>query len=252
MSFVKLLTAGVLAFGLVIAGATPRAHAAPAPEPEKKDDQKKDELKKDDPKGSTEKDETPLPDQYEQMLKRLADSGVPQDRIDQIRKRLQDTLKRLPGGGLPGALPNLPGGIPNLPNLPAIPGRGGRGGRTAIGENARLGAQLEKPNEALVDQFDLPKGQGQLITQVNDSSAADKAGLRAHDILLELDGKPVSSDPGEFAKQLGDIKADTPVDAVVVRKGKKETVKGISLPEEQKRPNPKGGRRNRNAGSAQG
>jgi hypothetical protein len=35
----------------------------------------------------------------------------------------------------------------------------------------------------------------------------------------------------DFLKQLEEIKANTPVDAVVMRKGKKETVKGISLPE---------------------
>src|SRR5205823_13183685 len=48
---------------------------------------------------------------------------------------------------------------------------------------------------------------------------------------LELGGKSVSSDAQEFRKQLGEIKANSPVDAVVLRKGKKESVKGISLPE---------------------
>jgi len=66
---------------------------------------------------------------------------------------------------------------------------------------------------------------------VTPDSAAAKAGLKPHDILLELDGKPVPSSPDEFRKALDAIKADKPVDAVVMRKGKKETVKGLSLPE---------------------
>src|SRR5205823_1383109 len=55
--------------------------------------------------------------------------------------------------------------------------------------------------------------------------------LKAHDVLLEVDGKPVSSDPAEFVKALESVKANTPVDVVVLRKGKKETLKGLSLPE---------------------
>ena len=39
------------------------------------------------------------------------------------------------------------------------------------------------------------------------------------------------SNPEEFRKLVEGIKADTPVDAVVLRKGKKETIKGLSLPE---------------------
>src|SRR5262249_33945957 len=58
-----------------------------------------------------------------------------------------------------------------------------------------------------------------------------KAGLKANDILLELNGKAVPNDVAEVIKMVNGIKAKTPVDAVVLRKGKKETVKGISLPE---------------------
>src|SRR5439155_21475502 len=62
-------------------------------------------------------------------------------------------------------------------------------------------------------------------------SAAAKAGMKAHDILLEINGKVVPDDTTEFLKIMNEIKADKPVDAVVLRKGKKETLKGLSLPE---------------------
>src|SRR6185369_5532125 len=42
----------------------------------------------------------------------------------------------------------------------------------------------------------------------------------------------VSSDPREFAKLLEGIKAKEEVEAIVLRKGKKETVKGLTLPEQ--------------------
>jgi hypothetical protein len=96
---------------------------------------------------------------------------------------------------------------------------------------SRLGAQLEQVSGVLASQLGLPKGKGQVIGQVTPKSAADKAGLQQHDILLELDGKSVSSDPAEFAKAVAAIKANTPVGAVVLRQGKRTEVKKLSLPE---------------------
>jgi membrane-associated protease RseP (regulator of RpoE activity) len=135
----------------------------------------------------------------------------------------------------PGALPNFPG-APLDPRLAGIDRRP---------KENRLGAVLQQPIPALVDQLDLPKDQGVVIEKLKEDSAAGKAGLKANDILLELDGKTVPSKVDEFVKMLNDIKPDTPVDATVLRKGKRETVKGIKLPvmkaEEQPRqpfPNP--------------
>src|SRR5205807_2354218 len=95
----------------------------------------------------------------------------------------------------------------------------------------RLGVQVQKPNAVLAEQLDLPKGQGLVIERVVPNSAADKGGLKAHDILLEFNGKPVPNEGAKFIKMLEDVKASTPVDAVVLRKGKKETVRGLSLAE---------------------
>jgi hypothetical protein len=109
--------------------------------------------------------------------------------------------------------------------------RGGVGFAFGALEDSRFGVRLDKPTDALTDQLDLPKGRGLVVGAPPADSAAAKAGLKAHDILLELNGKPVPSDAREFAKLLEDIKPNAPVDAVVMRKGKKETVKGLTLPE---------------------
>jgi hypothetical protein len=96
---------------------------------------------------------------------------------------------------------------------------------------ARLGVRVARPSETVVEQLDLPRGQGVVLEEVTPQSAADKAGLKAHDILLELDGKPVPSTVEEFARMVQGLKARTPVEAIVLRKGKRETIKGLSLPE---------------------
>jgi hypothetical protein len=82
-----------------------------------------------------------------------------------------------------------------------------------------------------VDQLDLPQGQGLVLEEVGPNSPAARAGLKAHDILLELAGKPVPSDVEGLRKLLADIKPKTPVETVILRKGRKETLTGLSLPE---------------------
>ena len=56
-------------------------------------------------------------------------------------------------------------------------------------------------------------------------------GLKNNDILLELGGKKVASQPSEFLKALNEFKTGDKVDAVVLRKGKRETVKDVTLPD---------------------
>jgi hypothetical protein len=95
----------------------------------------------------------------------------------------------------------------------------------------RLGVQVQKPSPALADQLNLPRGQGLVIENVLPNTVAAKAGLKKHDILLVFNGKAVPNEVAEFVRMLNEVKANTPVDAVVLRKGKKETLNGLSLPE---------------------
>jgi len=95
----------------------------------------------------------------------------------------------------------------------------------------RFGAGIEPVPAVLASQLALPKDAGQVIGEVEKGKAADKAGLRQHDILLKLNGKDVPRDADAFAKLLADIKPDRAVDAVVLREGKRVEVKGLSLPE---------------------
>jgi beta-lactamase regulating signal transducer with metallopeptidase domain len=101
----------------------------------------------------------------------------------------------------------------------------------AAGGQGRLGVHIEAPSKTLADQLDLPKDQGLVIADVRKDSPAEKAGLKSNDIILEFDGKPVSNEPGSLAKLISGVKADTSVNAVVLRKGKKVTVRGIKLGE---------------------
>lgn len=246
-----LAAGGLLGMSVVVAGVGLKAVAAPAPTQTKKEEPRKDEPKKEEPKKDEPKKDEPnknprlvdpfdvLPD-FDKLFENLP--GVDRERLKQMReemKRAQEQMRKaLEQGRIQGA-----GALPVLPDIgknqeeiqKALEGlRLGqlrRLGRGVQPREGRLGVHVETPSDVLVDQLDLPQNQGLVVNEIKADSPASKAGLKNHDILLEVNGKAVPSNAVEFAKQVGEIKANTPVDVVVLRKGKKETLKGLSLPE---------------------
>ena len=101
---------------------------------------------------------------------------------------------------------------------------------TGLRRDDRLGLRVGRPGPVLVDQLDLKANQGLVVIAVVPDTAAAKAGVKVNDVLLQIGGKVVPSDGAAFAKLLGEIQADTPVDLLVMRKGKEETIKDIRLP----------------------
>jgi hypothetical protein len=221
----RMLLGCVLGSSILLSGLTLRA--APAPDDTKKEEPKKDAPRKVDPNDVD--PFPPLPDVLPpgfdpEIIKRIQ---MDQKRIhEQMRKQMEEIRKQIEQMHQlqPGAFPNINGILP--PDLQpgfAAPERRAK-------EN-RLGAALEAPTPALIEQLDLPKDQGVVLNNLKADSPASKAGLKNNDILLQLGGKAVPSNVEDFAKVLNDIKPNTPVDATVMRKGKVETIKGISLPE---------------------
>ncbi|MFO0840849.1 MAG: M56 family metallopeptidase [Gemmataceae bacterium] len=224
-SWLAGLAGGLVAAGLLVGGVGLRAVAAEDNKAEKKQDTPKEKAKK-------ERKKEPLD------LDRLVENfgGLDEDvakelreRMAELRKQMDEMRKQMAQGGFqfqgnfPGGAIAFPGGNVLVPGTQFNFGGAPR--------QPRLGAQISVPTRTLRDQLDLPKEQGIVLEEVGPNSAAAKAGLKAHDILLELAGKPVPSKADEFYKLLDDVKANTPVDAVVLRKGKRETVKGLTLPE---------------------
>jgi serine protease Do len=95
----------------------------------------------------------------------------------------------------------------------------------------RMGISIEKPSAALISQLDLPENQGQVVVDVKADSPAAQSGIKKNDIILEFAGKSVPNDSGAFQKLVAEVKKDAEVSIVVLRKGKKETIKGLKLPE---------------------
>lgn len=100
-------------------------------------------------------------------------------------------------------------------------------------EETRLGAKFTRPGELLSAHLNLEKNRGLVIEKIEKDQVAEKAGLKAYDVLVELNGKPVPSDIEQFRKMLAEIKPDTAVTLVVLRQGKSETIKDVKLPAAQ-------------------
>ncbi len=95
---------------------------------------------------------------------------------------------------------------------------------------ARLGIVVEPLDAALADQLNLPRDEGLVVTKVLPGLAAERVGLRPHDVLLAVDGKPVPATAREFAKLVQGLKTDLPLTVEVVRKGKQMALDGLTLP----------------------
>ena len=206
------LAASVLGLAVIVSGLS----FATAADDEPKKDEKKTEPKKDQPKQERVPKKLPLPDgNFEEIFQNLP-QGVDPEQMRRMQAEMQRMIQQM-RQQFPDA---FPGGFQGNPF-----------GRFASPHEGRLGVRVQTPSATLVEQLDLPKGQGLVVEDVQAESAAAKGGIKNNDILLELNGKNVSANPAEFVRMLGEVKANTPMDAVVLRKGKRETIKGLSLPE---------------------
>ena len=91
---------------------------------------------------------------------------------------------------------------------------------TGSATHARLGVTAQTLNQALAQSFGLERAQGALISQVAPGSAADKAGLKAGDVVLRFNGKPVGASD-ELAAMVGQSAPGERVKIEVLREGRK-------------------------------
>lgn len=168
-----------------------------------------------DPQGGLDPDELDkMMQQYQQEL---------QNMIQEMQRQLQQ------GGLQPGLQGMFPGGgIVIGPG--GLGGFGGGFGRE--GGRGRLGVRLSAPTPALAEQLDLPADKGLVVEEVVPDSPAAKAGLKANDVIVEFAGRSIDSDPQVFVRMVREAKGDEAIDMVILRKGKKETIKGLKLPQD--------------------
>ncbi|MCL5096873.1 MAG: DegQ family serine endoprotease [Candidatus Omnitrophica bacterium] len=85
-----------------------------------------------------------------------------------------------------------------------------------------LGVWLLVIAPALAQQFNSPKTQGALISEVTPDSAAAEAGLKPGDVIVEFNGKPVT-DTRQLKFMVGETAPGAKVPVKVLRQGKEQT-----------------------------
>src|SRR6202046_3954700 len=95
---------------------------------------------------------------------------------------------------------------------------GGMDGRTP-----QLGISAEELSGHMGAYLGAPEGGGVLVREVRAGTSADKAGLKAGDVIVKIDNKPVSS-LGELRQQLRDKSEEKTVSLGILRKGSEMSV----------------------------
>ncbi|WP_353204692.1 trypsin-like peptidase domain-containing protein [Sphingomonas sp.] len=98
-----------------------------------------------------------------------------------------------------------------------------------------LGVGVQPLSDDLAGSFGLPKNQGELIGRIEPGQAADKAGLKAGDIVLRVGGKPVTPDQS-LSYLVANVAPGARIPLDIVRQGKPMTITaaiGTRPPEDQ-------------------
>jgi serine protease Do len=114
---------------------------------------------------------------------------------------------------------------------PAAYGQSRTGGELAkaarvlevFGGGSRIGVSIEDVDEDDVKRSKLPGAAGVLVAEVHQDSAAEKAGLKKGDIIVEFDGERVRS-TRQFTRLVQETPSGRQVQASVIRDGQRMTL----------------------------
>ena len=140
------------------------------------------------------------------------------DRSDYYEKKMKGKMRDF-GGMNPPMNPPMPPGM-NMPPLPDVADM-----RTPV-----LGISAEDLTGQLGAFFGAPDNAGVLVREVRPGTAAEKAGLKAGDVIVKVNDEPVHS-LAELREQLRDRSDQKTVSLGILRKGAEMSVTvGIEMP----------------------
>jgi serine protease Do len=132
------------------------------------------------------------------------------------------------GGNFEFRTPMPMGEMPKLPPIPNAPGFSitprGDGNVFVFRSNSRqMGVSLTPLGKQLGDYFGVSDGTGLLVNSVRENSPAAKAGLKAGDVIVAVDGNAVKGN-FDIVKAIND-KKEGDVELTIVRDKSKQTVR---------------------------
>jgi len=107
----------------------------------------------------------------------------------------------------------------DMPDMPNLRGLGGLNGMFNM--RPRLGVRTQKMNSDLGSYFGGTNGRGALVVEVIEGSAADRAGLRAGDVITAV-GNANVDDPDDLVRAIANEEGKTSL--TIVRRGARRTI----------------------------
>ncbi|MGH8397888.1 MAG: DegQ family serine endoprotease [Gammaproteobacteria bacterium] len=86
-----------------------------------------------------------------------------------------------------------------------------------------LGVSLQNLSPDLAQALKIPQNQGAIVNQVVPGSQAEKAGIKPNDVIVSVNGSPVTSS-ADLANAIGAMRVGTPLALGVIRNGKQMTI----------------------------
>jgi serine protease Do len=118
--------------------------------------------------------------------------------------------------------------IPPIPPMPPMQDMDWPASIVVVHSSTRSGLMVENLTPQLGDFFGVKNGQGILVRSVEKGSRAEKAGFRAGDVIVRVNGEKIS-DSGDFTHALN-FRKDNPASVTVLR-DRKEVTLTLTLPE---------------------
>lgn len=94
----------------------------------------------------------------------------------------------------------------------------------AFGGRAFLGVQLFELNDELAQYFGVKPDDGVLILEVEEESPAEKAGIKAGDVITKIDKEAVS-EPAAIQEIISEFDEDDEIEIEIIHKNNKKTMK---------------------------
>ena len=115
-----------------------------------------------------------------------------------------------------------------IPPMPVMPDIDMPMSIVVVHSSTRSGLMVENLTLQLADFFGAKNGHGVLVRSVDKGSRAEKAGFRAGDVIVKINGEPIH-DSGDFTHAIHGRKTDS-VNVGIIRDKKEQTLT-LSLPE---------------------
>ncbi len=90
-------------------------------------------------------------------------------------------------------------------------------------ERGMLGVQVQSLTPELAQALKLPQNQGAVVNQVVPGSEAEKAGIKPNDVIVSINGNPVTS-AADLSNAIGVMRVGTALTLGIIRDGKNITI----------------------------